>query len=300
MFEVVLTGRTRAAYPLPGSALWTGTVLTTTRSASAGRSGCSRRSTPVFRSRATSLYGVLGTVGVTICAALPPVGPAYAAAPTVLYTSLSGSGGTCSLIVGQRAVRSAGGVGHRGVQPPLRDRPDLHDLPHQRRHTGQQHPVAPQPPHRLVEQRHRPLGVSRPARAGRCGTAGLTPRPRTGGSRRRPGSPRRARTPSSAARCTASPPRGPSRPGARPRTRPPTTARPAGPPGRAPGSRPCTSAARSPDGCDHLAVSRSAAGPRHRGRRTSRSPGASALQRTVRTPRPAQLQGRDSRWACSR
>jgi hypothetical protein len=51
----------------------------------------------MFRSRATGLYGVLGTVGAIICAALSSAGPAYAATPTVLYASPSGSGSTCSL-----------------------------------------------------------------------------------------------------------------------------------------------------------------------------------------------------------
>ncbi|MGW2718533.1 hypothetical protein [Streptomyces sp. NPDC001492] len=50
----------------------------------------------MFRSRATGLYGVLGTVGAIICAALSSAGPAYAATPTVLYASPSGSGSTCS------------------------------------------------------------------------------------------------------------------------------------------------------------------------------------------------------------
>ncbi|MFF4358935.1 hypothetical protein [Streptomyces sp. NPDC001604] len=51
----------------------------------------------MFRSRATGLYGVLGTVGAIICAALSSAGPAYAATPTALYASPSGSGSTCSL-----------------------------------------------------------------------------------------------------------------------------------------------------------------------------------------------------------
>ncbi|MFE9451976.1 hypothetical protein [Streptomyces sp. NPDC006739] len=51
----------------------------------------------MFRSRATGLYGVLGTVGAIVCAALSSAGPAYAATPTVLYASPSGSGSTCSL-----------------------------------------------------------------------------------------------------------------------------------------------------------------------------------------------------------
>jgi len=50
----------------------------------------------MFRSRATRLYGVLGTVGAVICAALSSAGPAYAATPTVLYASPTGSGSTCS------------------------------------------------------------------------------------------------------------------------------------------------------------------------------------------------------------
>jgi hypothetical protein len=52
---------------------------------------------PLFRSRAAGLSGVLGTLAGLICAALSSAGPAYAATPTVLYASPSGSGSTCSL-----------------------------------------------------------------------------------------------------------------------------------------------------------------------------------------------------------
>ncbi|MEV4864665.1 hypothetical protein [Streptomyces ossamyceticus] len=52
---------------------------------------------PLFRSRAIGLPGVLGTVGAIICAAIAAPSPAYAATPTVLYASPSGSGSTCSL-----------------------------------------------------------------------------------------------------------------------------------------------------------------------------------------------------------
>lgn len=52
---------------------------------------------PLFRSRAAGLSGVLGTLAGLICAALSTAGPAYAATPTVLYASPSGSGSTCSL-----------------------------------------------------------------------------------------------------------------------------------------------------------------------------------------------------------
>ena len=52
---------------------------------------------PLFRSRATGLPGVLGTVGAIVCAAIAAPSPAYAATPTVLYASPSGSGSTCSL-----------------------------------------------------------------------------------------------------------------------------------------------------------------------------------------------------------
>ncbi|WP_055710890.1 hypothetical protein [Streptomyces torulosus] len=52
---------------------------------------------PLFRSRAAGLSGVLGTLAELICAALSTAGPAYAATPTVLYASPSGSGNTCSL-----------------------------------------------------------------------------------------------------------------------------------------------------------------------------------------------------------
>ncbi|WP_051866561.1 right-handed parallel beta-helix repeat-containing protein [Streptomyces griseus] len=52
---------------------------------------------PLFRSRAAGLSGVLGTLAGLICAALSTAGPAYAAAPTLLYASPSGSGSTCSL-----------------------------------------------------------------------------------------------------------------------------------------------------------------------------------------------------------
>ncbi|MGW2487925.1 hypothetical protein ACWCV9_11955 [Streptomyces sp. NPDC001606] len=51
----------------------------------------------MFRSRVTGLYGALGAVGAVVCAALSSAGPAYAATPTVLYASPSGSGSTCSL-----------------------------------------------------------------------------------------------------------------------------------------------------------------------------------------------------------
>ncbi|MFF1723690.1 hypothetical protein [Streptomyces sviceus] len=51
----------------------------------------------LFRSRAAGLSGVLGTLAGLICAALSSAGPAYAATPTVLYASPSGSGSTCSL-----------------------------------------------------------------------------------------------------------------------------------------------------------------------------------------------------------
>ncbi|MFC9930510.1 right-handed parallel beta-helix repeat-containing protein [Streptomyces sp. NPDC127190] len=50
----------------------------------------------MFRSRARGFYGALGAVGAVVCAALSPAGPAYAATPTVLYASPSGSGSTCS------------------------------------------------------------------------------------------------------------------------------------------------------------------------------------------------------------
>jgi hypothetical protein len=52
---------------------------------------------PLFRSRAAGLSGVLGTLAGLIGAALSVAGPAYAATPTVLYASPSGSGSTCSL-----------------------------------------------------------------------------------------------------------------------------------------------------------------------------------------------------------
>jgi hypothetical protein len=52
---------------------------------------------PLFRPRATGLPGVLGTVGAIVCAAIAAPGPAYAATPTTLYASPSGSGSTCSL-----------------------------------------------------------------------------------------------------------------------------------------------------------------------------------------------------------
>ncbi|MDX3247916.1 hypothetical protein [Streptomyces sp. ME18-1-4] len=52
---------------------------------------------PLFRSRAAGLSGALGTLAGLICAALSTAGPAYAATPTVLYASPSGSGSTCSL-----------------------------------------------------------------------------------------------------------------------------------------------------------------------------------------------------------
>ncbi|MDX2683762.1 hypothetical protein [Streptomyces soliscabiei] len=52
---------------------------------------------PLFRSRAAGVSGALGTLAGLICAALSTAGPAYAATPTVLYASPSGSGGTCSL-----------------------------------------------------------------------------------------------------------------------------------------------------------------------------------------------------------
>jgi hypothetical protein len=52
---------------------------------------------PLFHSRATGLPGVLGTVGAIVCAAIAAPSPAYAATPTVLYASPTGSGSTCSL-----------------------------------------------------------------------------------------------------------------------------------------------------------------------------------------------------------
>jgi hypothetical protein len=92
----------------------------------------------------------------------------------------------------------------RRIQPLLRHLAHGRELLGQHAHARQQHPVAPQPAHRPVEQRRRPLSTvhARPCRNARIFRP--TPRPRTGGSLRRPGSPTRARTPSSPARCTAS------------------------------------------------------------------------------------------------
>ncbi|PIM66888.1 hypothetical protein CTU88_38235 [Streptomyces sp. JV178] len=52
---------------------------------------------PLFRSRAAGPSGALVTLAGLICAAIAATGPAYAATPTVLYASPSGSGSTCSL-----------------------------------------------------------------------------------------------------------------------------------------------------------------------------------------------------------
>ncbi|MFF4806125.1 hypothetical protein ACFY1U_48460 [Streptomyces sp. NPDC001351] len=51
----------------------------------------------LFRPRAAGLSGVLGTLAALICAAIAVPSPAYAATPTVLYASPSGTGSTCSL-----------------------------------------------------------------------------------------------------------------------------------------------------------------------------------------------------------
>lgn len=51
----------------------------------------------LFRPRAGRLCGVLGSLGVLICATVTAPAAAYAATPTVLYASPSGSGSTCSL-----------------------------------------------------------------------------------------------------------------------------------------------------------------------------------------------------------
>ncbi|GHK01244.1 hypothetical protein ACWEWI_07940 [Streptomyces sp. NPDC003753] len=51
----------------------------------------------LFRPRAAGLPGVLGTLAALVCAAIAMPSPAYAATPTVLYASPSGSGSTCSL-----------------------------------------------------------------------------------------------------------------------------------------------------------------------------------------------------------
>ncbi len=107
-------------------------------------------------------------------------------------------------VPGQRGVREAGRVRHRRVQPLLSDPAHFRDLPGQHAHPRQQHPVPAQPVHRLVEQRHRPLGI-RPRPAVQEHTEQPAP------LRvfvlvvavRRPVSPTRARTPSSAARGTA-------------------------------------------------------------------------------------------------
>ncbi|UXY23653.1 hypothetical protein N8I84_36900 [Streptomyces cynarae] len=51
----------------------------------------------LFRPRAAGLPGALGTLAALVCAAIAVPSPAYAATPTVLYASPSGSGSTCSL-----------------------------------------------------------------------------------------------------------------------------------------------------------------------------------------------------------
>src|SRR5690242_8415879 len=51
----------------------------------------------LFRPRAAGLSGVLGTLAALVCAAIAVPSQAYAATPTVLYASPSGSGSTCSL-----------------------------------------------------------------------------------------------------------------------------------------------------------------------------------------------------------
>jgi hypothetical protein len=45
------------------------------------------------------------------------------------------------------------------VQPGLGRLADSRDLPGQHRDARQEHPIAPQPPDRVLEQRHRPVGV---------------------------------------------------------------------------------------------------------------------------------------------
>lgn len=106
----------------------------------------------------------------------------------------------------QRRVRAASGARDGGVQPLVRNLPNLRYLPSQHTHARQQHRLRRSQPTAWSNSAFGPRRASTPDRAGRYGIAGTTPGPRTRGTRRRPGSPRRARTPSSAARYTASPP----------------------------------------------------------------------------------------------
>jgi hypothetical protein len=175
-----------------------------------------------------------------------------------------------------------GGLGpYRGHQPG------------QHADSRQQHPLPPQPRHRLAEQRHRPLGMRpRPPRPGTRATARSPPRRRSPGTRTPHGSPRHAHRQSSAGRWNASPPRDRRSPADPPDSRPRPTAHPADRATRTcPETGSCPAVPRTPAANAHHGAARPGHGQRRQERRTAPAPPATALPRTARTRQPAHRSG---------